>query len=91
MTNSEELVEEMLAAWQNPFATDHDPRHLLALGAQEIQRLRKIIEDYAAICEASSREITHLREFVGEAAGVPPDGESGGEATPDSPDGERAS
>ena len=29
---------------------------------EEIERLKKIIEDYAAICAASSREIRYLRE-----------------------------
>lgn len=86
-----DIVAELLDAYADPFATDRDPRHLLKLAAEEIKRLRKIIEDYAAICEASSREIGRLREFAGEAAGVPPDGEAAGEAAPDVPAGERAS
>lgn len=34
--------------------------------ATEIERLRKIIDDYASICEASSREIKMLRERLGQ-------------------------
>lgn len=36
-------------------------RGLLRDAATEIERLRKIIDDYAAICEASSKEIAMLR------------------------------
>lgn len=32
---------------------------------EELDRLRKIIDDYARICEASSREIRMLRERMG--------------------------
>ena len=36
-------------------------RQLLRDAADEIERLQKIIDDYARVCEASSREIAMLR------------------------------
>lgn len=57
-----DIVTELLDAYADPFATDRDPRHLLKLAAEEIKRLRKVIEDYAAICKSSSEEIRVLRE-----------------------------
>jgi hypothetical protein len=37
-----DLADNMMACWADPFATEHDPRHMLALGAEEIRRLRKL-------------------------------------------------
>lgn len=57
-----DLVAQLLDAYADPFATDRDPRHLLKLAAEEIKRLRKIIQDYARICHASASEIKQLRD-----------------------------
>lgn len=79
------LVEELLAAWAAPFSTEYDHRHLLKLAADELKRLKTVIDTYALVAEASEREIRSLRE----AAGLPADGRSGPEAAPDTPDWDR--
>lgn len=35
-----DIVKRLRAVWQNPFATDADPRAMLLLAADEIERLR---------------------------------------------------
>jgi hypothetical protein len=59
---SKRLAEQMMAAYREPFATDHDPRELLRMGATEILKLCAVVDDYAAICQASSNEIRRLRD-----------------------------
>lgn len=39
-----EIAEKMKKCWENPFATQHDPRLLLKLGSEEIERLETIIK-----------------------------------------------
>lgn len=57
-----DIVAELMDAYADPFSTDRDPRHLLKLAAEEIKRLRLLIQDYAAICKSSAEEIRQLRE-----------------------------
>lgn len=57
-----DIVSQLLDAYADPFATDRDPRNLLKLAAEEITRLRKILQDYAHICHASASEIRQLRD-----------------------------
>lgn len=35
-----DIVKRLRAVWRNPFATDSDPRAMLLLAADEIERLR---------------------------------------------------
>ena len=79
---AEPLVPLLLAAWESPFATEYDHRHLLKQAADRILHLRQIVLDYTEICALSAREIKALRE----AASVRPDGRSGPGPSPEAPD-----
>jgi hypothetical protein len=37
------LEEKLRSAWREPFSTEHDPRYLLLLAAEEIARLLRLI------------------------------------------------
>lgn len=39
---ADDLANKMMKCWSDPFSTEHDPRHLLMLGATEIRRLRRL-------------------------------------------------
>lgn len=39
----EDIADLMVAAWNDPFSTDSDPRHLLIRGAKEIRALRRVV------------------------------------------------
>lgn len=39
---SHDIVALLRAAHADPFSTDFDPRHLLLLAAEEIERLRRL-------------------------------------------------
>lgn len=39
---ADDLANKMMKCWSDPLATEHDPRHLLMLGATEIRRLRRL-------------------------------------------------
>jgi hypothetical protein len=39
--NPDDIEEQMIAAWNDPFDSEHDPRFLLVQGAKEIRRLRR--------------------------------------------------
>jgi len=58
---SKRLAERMMAAYREPFATEHDPRELLRIGATEILKLCAVVDDYAVICAASARDINRLQ------------------------------
>ncbi len=55
------LADQMISCWENPFATEHDPRHLLMLGAKEIRRLERMVE-------AKDEMIRHLHDTNAEMA-----------------------
>lgn len=44
-----DIVAACRAAHQNPFATEYDHRHLLALAADEIERRTLKTEEFAAV------------------------------------------
>lgn len=41
--NDDDIADQMIAAWNDPFATESDPRLLLIKGAKEIRHLRTVI------------------------------------------------
>lgn len=61
---SKRLAEQMMAAYREPFATEHDPRELLQMGATEILKLCAVVNDYAAICAAGAQEINRLNRHA---------------------------
>ena len=38
-----EIAEKMKKCWADPFSTEYDPRHLLKIGAEEIEGLQNNI------------------------------------------------
>lgn len=38
---SDDIADDMISAWNDPFATESDPRALLIRGAKEIRALRR--------------------------------------------------
>lgn len=57
-------------------------RLVMRLAADEIDRLRRVVEDYARICQASSQEIKQLRVSTGKTGNqwftIPPPPPKGG-------------
>lgn len=39
--SDDDIADQMIAAWNNPFDSEHDPRFLLVQGAKEIRTLRR--------------------------------------------------
>lgn len=40
-----DLVQMLRAAYEDPFATEHDPRHLLLLAANAIEQQKEVIRN----------------------------------------------
>lgn len=49
---SQDLVALLRAAYADPFSTQHDPRRLLLLAAEEIERLNREVSILLAECQA---------------------------------------
>lgn len=59
-----DISERMKSVWQNPFATDSDPRYLLKLGANEIDRLQESISEYEDIVNDLTRSIQNKNLLI---------------------------
>lgn len=66
--SDEDIADRMIAAWNDPFATESDPRLLLIEGAKTIRALRRevaasrsVIQTFHEINEEMAREIRSLR------------------------------
>jgi hypothetical protein len=64
MTMKNDISERMKSVWQNPFATDSDPRYLLKLGANEIDRLQESISEYEDIVNDLTKSIENKNLLI---------------------------
>lgn len=66
--SQEDIADRMIAAWNDPFATQSDPRFLLIEGAKEIRALRRevaasraVVRTLHSINEEMSQELRRRR------------------------------
>lgn len=63
---SDDITEQMIAAWNDPFDSEHDPRFLLVQGAKEIRRLRREVAASAMVIrtlhEINEEMAAHIRK-----------------------------
>jgi len=62
------LPEMMLDCSDNPWDSDHDPGHLLHMGAREIRRLQQEVSGKASIIRMLHESNVHLREALDKTA-----------------------
>ena len=81
-----DIVKRLRAVWQNPFATDADPRAMLLLAADEIERLRSRLRiqdaairsgDVATLTDAEREAIERACRLI--AATMPYESQQGAE------------
>jgi hypothetical protein len=61
-----DIVERLRAVWEQPFATDADPRAMLLKAADEIERLRSLVRFQDRVIRSGDTAHAHRRGAGGD-------------------------